>query len=41
MIIPSIEFGANPNITIVSKKKDYDPTGEAIRRNFADFCIQT
>jgi peptide/nickel transport system substrate-binding protein len=39
--IPSIEFGANPNITISSKKvKDYAPTGEGIRGNFADLYIQ-
>ncbi|MEM5297761.1 ABC transporter substrate-binding protein [Burkholderia sp. JPY481] len=39
--IPSIEFGANPNITIVAKKvKDYAPTGEGIRGSFADLYIQ-
>jgi peptide/nickel transport system substrate-binding protein len=39
--IPSIEFGANPNITIVSKKvKGYAPTGEGLRGNFADLTIQ-
>ncbi|MFM0096529.1 ABC transporter substrate-binding protein [Paraburkholderia nemoris] len=39
--IPSIEFGANPNITIVSKKvKEYAPTGEGLRGNFADLYIQ-
>ena len=38
--IPSVEFGANPNITIVSKKvKDYAPTGEGLRGNFADLYI--
>lgn len=39
--IPSIEFGANPNITIVSKKvKNYAPTGEGLRGNFSDLTIQ-
>lgn len=39
--VPSIEFGANPNITIVAKKvKDYAPTGEGIRGSFADLYIQ-
>ncbi|MGF6820695.1 peptide/nickel transport system substrate-binding protein [Paraburkholderia atlantica] len=39
--IPSIEFGANPNITIVAKNvKDYAPTGEGIRGSFADLYIQ-
>lgn len=38
--IPSIEFGANPNITIVSAKvKNYAPTGEGLRGNFADLYI--
>ncbi|MGF6479163.1 hypothetical protein QFZ91_001326 [Paraburkholderia sp. JPY419] len=39
--IPSIEFGANPSITIVAKNvKDYAPTGEGIRGSFADLYIQ-
>ncbi|WCM21695.1 ABC transporter substrate-binding protein [Paraburkholderia bryophila] len=39
--IPSIEFGANPNITIVSRKvRDYAPTGEGLRGNFADLSLQ-
>jgi len=38
--IPSIEFGANPNITIASTKvKDYASTGEGLRGNFADLYI--
>ncbi|AQH02737.1 ABC transporter substrate-binding protein [Burkholderia sp. KK1] len=38
--IPSIEFGANPNITIVSTKvKNYAPTGEGLRGNFADLYV--
>ena len=38
--IPSIEFGANPNITIASAKvKNYAPTGEGLRGNFADLYI--
>lgn len=38
--IPSIEFGANPNITIVSAKvKNYAPTGEGLRGNFSDLYI--
>lgn len=39
--IPSIEFGANPSITIVAKKvKDYAPTGEGIRGSFADLSFE-
>ncbi|GGD89298.1 ABC transporter substrate-binding protein [Caballeronia grimmiae] len=39
--IPSIEFGANPNITIVSNKvRNYAPTGEGLRGNFADLYIE-
>ncbi|MBW8837538.1 MAG: ABC transporter substrate-binding protein [Burkholderia sp.] len=39
--IPSIEFGANPNITISSRKvKNYAPGGEGIRGNFADLYIE-
>lgn len=38
--IPSIESGANPNITIVSAKvKNYAPTGEGLRGNFSDLYI--
>ncbi len=38
--IPSIEFGANPQITVVAKKvKDYAPTGEGLRGSFADLYI--
>jgi peptide/nickel transport system substrate-binding protein len=40
--IPSIEFGANPNITVVAKKvRDYAPTGEHIRGTFADLYFAT
>jgi len=39
--IPSIEFGANPSITIASKKvKDYAVTGEGMRGSFAGLYIQ-
>jgi len=39
--IPSVEFGANPNITISSRKvKNYAPGGEGIRGNFADLYIE-
>jgi len=39
--IPSIEFGANPQITVVANKvKDYAPTGEGLRGSFADLYIQ-
>ena len=35
--IPSIEFGANPNITVAAKKvQNYQPTAEGIRGSFAD-----
>ncbi|MDD2926594.1 ABC transporter substrate-binding protein [Rhodoferax sp.] len=35
--IPSIELGANPNITVAAKKvRDYAPTAEGIRGSFAD-----
>ncbi|MCW5297918.1 ABC transporter substrate-binding protein [Herbaspirillum lusitanum] len=35
--IPSIEFGANPSITIAAKKvKNYAPTAEGLRGSFAD-----
>jgi peptide/nickel transport system substrate-binding protein len=38
--IPSIEFGANPSITIVSKKiGDYAPTGEGLKGNFSSLYI--
>lgn len=38
--IPSIEFGANPSITIVSRRvHDYAPTGEGIRGSFADLYL--
>jgi peptide/nickel transport system substrate-binding protein len=38
--IPSIEFGANPNITIASTKvKNHASTGEGLRGNFADLYI--
>jgi peptide/nickel transport system substrate-binding protein len=38
--VPSIEFGANPNITIVaSGVKNYAPTGEGLRGNFSDLYI--
>ena len=40
--IPSIELGANPNITVVAKKvRDYAPTGDHIRGNFADLYLAT
>lgn len=39
--IPSIEFGANPLITVLSNKvKDYAPTGEGLRGSFADLYIE-
>ncbi len=39
--IPSIEFGANPNITISSRNvKNYAPGGEGIRGNFGDLYIE-
>jgi peptide/nickel transport system substrate-binding protein len=39
--IPSVEFGANPNITVVSRKvKDYAPTGEGLRGSFADLYLE-
>ncbi|MGE0800389.1 MAG: ABC transporter substrate-binding protein [Lautropia sp.] len=35
--IPSIELGANPNITVAAKKvRNYAPTGEGNRGDFAD-----
>lgn len=35
--IPSIEFGANPNITVLARQvRDYAPTGEHVRGSFAD-----
>ena len=35
--IPSIELGANPNITVAAKKvQNYQPTAEGIRGSFAD-----
>lgn len=38
--IPSIEFGANPNITIASTEvKNHASTGEGLRGNFADLYI--
>ncbi|MDB5850206.1 MAG: transporter substrate-binding protein [Rhodoferax sp.] len=39
--IPSIELGANPNITVSAKKvRNYAPTGEGLRGNFADLYLQ-
>lgn len=39
--LPSIEIGANPNITVSAKKvHDYAPTGEGIRGSFADLYLQ-
>jgi len=39
--IPTIEFGADPLITIVSNKvKDYAFTGEGLRSSFADLYLQ-
>jgi peptide/nickel transport system substrate-binding protein len=39
--IPSVEFGANPLITVLSNKvKDYAPTGEGLRGSFADLYIE-
>ncbi len=39
--LPSIEFGANPQITVVANKvKDYAPTGEGLRGSFADLYIE-
>jgi peptide/nickel transport system substrate-binding protein len=38
--IPSIEFGANPSITVVSKKiGEYGPTGGGLKGNFASLYI--
>ena len=38
--IPSIEFGANPNITVAAKKvRNFQPTAEGIRGSFADLFL--
>jgi peptide/nickel transport system substrate-binding protein len=38
--IPSIEFGANPNVTVAAKKvRNFQPTGEGIRGSFADLYL--
>lgn len=38
--IPSVEFGANPNITVAAKKvHDYATGGEGIRGTFADLYL--
>ena len=38
--IPSIEFGANPNITVAAKKvRNFQPTAEGIRGSFADLYL--
>jgi len=39
--VVSVEFGTNPQITIAAKKvKNYIPTGEGIRGNFAELSLQ-
>jgi len=39
--IPSIEFGANPNIAVIARKvKNYAPTGEGLRGSFSDLYIE-
>lgn len=39
--LPAIQFGANPQITVVAKKvKDYAPTGEGLRGSFADLYLE-
>jgi peptide/nickel transport system substrate-binding protein len=39
--IPSIEFGANPNITIAARKvKNYSTTAEGARGSFADLYLE-
>jgi len=39
--IPSIELGANPNITIAARKvKNYAPTAEGARGSFADLYLE-
>ncbi|MDQ2188029.1 ABC transporter substrate-binding protein [Alcaligenaceae bacterium A4P071] len=39
--IPSIEFGANPTLTVVNNKvRDYATSGEGIRGGFADLYFQ-
>lgn len=39
--LPSIEFGANPQITVVANKVvDYAPTGEGLRGSFADLYLK-
>ncbi|MFZ4285801.1 ABC transporter substrate-binding protein [Variovorax sp. HJSM1_2] len=39
--IPSIEVGANPNITVSAKKvRDYAPTGEGLRGSFSELYLQ-
>lgn len=39
--IPSIEFGANPQIAVVSRKvKNYAPTAEGFRGSFAELYIE-
>lgn len=38
--LPGIQFGANPQITVVANKvKDYAPTGEGLRGSFADLYL--
>jgi peptide/nickel transport system substrate-binding protein len=38
--IPSIEFGANPNVTVAARKvRNFQPTGEGIRGSFADLYL--
>lgn len=39
--VPSVEFGANPSITIRSKAvQNYAPTGEGLRGSFADLSLE-
>ena len=39
--LPAIQFGANPQITVVANKvKDYAPTGEGLRGSFADLYLE-
>lgn len=39
--LPAIQFGANPQITVVADKvKDYAPTGEGLRGSFADLYLE-
>ena len=38
--IPSIEVGANPNVTVSSKRvHQYAPTGEGIRGSFSELYL--